>query len=113
MELLVIGVVALLTSGLSLFSGFGLGTILMPVFALFFPVLLAIAAITSCISPTTCSNSLSWPGRRIGARSSALAYRPRRGVVSRPSTVPAAQYRTIHPLRTHNACARLPREASQ
>ncbi len=44
MELLLIGVVALLTSGLTLFSGFGLGTILMPVFALFFPLPLAIAA---------------------------------------------------------------------
>ncbi|WP_434033906.1 TSUP family transporter [Cupriavidus sp. a3] len=44
MELILIGVVALLTSGLTLFSGFGLGTILMPVFALFFPLPLAIAA---------------------------------------------------------------------
>ncbi len=44
MELVLIGVVALLTSGLTLFSGFGLGTVLMPVFALFFPVPLAIAA---------------------------------------------------------------------
>lgn len=44
MELILIGTVALLTSGLTLFSGFGLGTILMPVFALFFPVPLAIAA---------------------------------------------------------------------
>jgi len=44
MELVLIGVVALLISGLTLFSGFGLGTILMPVFALFFPVPLAIAA---------------------------------------------------------------------
>jgi uncharacterized membrane protein YfcA len=44
MELVLIGVTALLTSGLTLFSGFGLGTILMPVFALFFPALLAIAA---------------------------------------------------------------------
>lgn len=44
MELALIGVVALLTSGLTLFSGFGLGTVLMPVFALFFPVSLAIAA---------------------------------------------------------------------
>lgn len=35
---------ALLISGLTLFSGFGLGTVLMPVFALFFPVPLAIAA---------------------------------------------------------------------
>jgi len=44
MELVLIGVVALLTSGLTLFSGFGLGTILMPVFALFFPLPLAIVA---------------------------------------------------------------------
>lgn len=44
MELLLIGAVALVASGLTLFSGFGLGTILMPVFALFFPVPLAIAA---------------------------------------------------------------------
>lgn len=44
MELALIGVVALLISGLTLFSGFGLGTVLMPVFALFFPVPLAIAA---------------------------------------------------------------------
>jgi uncharacterized protein len=44
MDLVVIGLVALLTAGLTLFSGFGLGTILMPAFALFFPVPLAIAA---------------------------------------------------------------------
>ena len=35
---------ALLVSALTLFSGFGLGTLLMPVFALFFPVEAAIAA---------------------------------------------------------------------
>ena len=44
MELVLIGVSALLVSGLTLFSGFGLGTVLMPVFALFFPLPLAIAA---------------------------------------------------------------------
>lgn len=44
MELVLIGVAALLTSGLTLFSGFGLGTVLMPVFAVFFPLPLAIAA---------------------------------------------------------------------
>jgi len=35
---------ALLVSSLTLFSGFGLGTVLLPVFALFFPVPVAIAA---------------------------------------------------------------------
>lgn len=44
MELLVIGLAACLVSGLTLFSGFGLGTVLTPVFALFFPVTLAVAA---------------------------------------------------------------------
>lgn len=44
MELVLIGVSALFVSGLTLFSGFGLGTVLMPVFALFFPLPLAIAA---------------------------------------------------------------------
>ena len=44
MELVLIGLAALLTSGLTLFSGFGLGTMLMPVFALFFPLPLAIVA---------------------------------------------------------------------
>lgn len=44
MELALIGLVALVASGLTLFSGFGLGTILMAVFALFFHLPLAIAA---------------------------------------------------------------------
>jgi uncharacterized membrane protein YfcA len=44
MELVLIGIVTFFVSGLTLFSGFGLGTVLMPVFALFFPVPLAIAA---------------------------------------------------------------------
>lgn len=44
MEYLVICLVAMLVSALTLFSGFGLGTVLMPAFALFFPVPVAIAA---------------------------------------------------------------------
>ncbi len=44
MEYLVVCVVAVLVSALTLFSGFGLGTILMPAFALFFPIPIAIAA---------------------------------------------------------------------
>ena len=43
MEYLVICIVALITSGLTLFSGFGLGTLLMPAFALFFPLEIAVA----------------------------------------------------------------------
>lgn len=44
MEYLVVCFVAMLISALTLFSGFGLGTVLMPAFALFFPVPVAIAA---------------------------------------------------------------------
>ena len=42
-ELIVLCVSAFLTSLLTFFSGFGLGTILLPVFAIFFPVEVAIA----------------------------------------------------------------------
>jgi len=43
MEILIISLTSLFASGLTLFSGFGLGTILMPVFAIFFPVDIAVA----------------------------------------------------------------------
>lgn len=43
MVYLVICIVALVVSALTLFSGFGLGTLLMPAFAIFFPVEIAIA----------------------------------------------------------------------
>jgi uncharacterized protein len=44
MDYLIVCAVAFFASGLTFFSGFGLGTILMPVLALFFPVPIAIAA---------------------------------------------------------------------
>ena len=43
MEIILICLAAFLASLLTFFSGFGLGTILMPVFALFFPLEMAIA----------------------------------------------------------------------
>jgi len=43
MEYVVICLVAFLTSILTFFSGFGLGTILLPAFALFFPIELSVA----------------------------------------------------------------------
>lgn len=43
MAYLVICLAAFMASGLTLFSGFGLGTLLTPVFAIFFPVQIAIA----------------------------------------------------------------------
>src|SRR6188472_341861 len=43
MEIFLLCVVALITSLLTFFSGFGLGTILTPVFAIFFPIEMAIA----------------------------------------------------------------------
>jgi uncharacterized membrane protein YfcA len=44
MDILVVCVVALLASGLTFFSGFGLGTLLLPAFALFMPLEQAVAA---------------------------------------------------------------------
>lgn len=43
MEYVLICIVALIGSGLTLFSGFGLGTLLVPVFAVFFPIEIAIS----------------------------------------------------------------------
>ena len=44
MDYVVVGLAALIVSGLALYSGFGLGTLLMPVFALFFPIPVAVAS---------------------------------------------------------------------
>jgi len=44
MEIAIVCVVALLASGLTFFSGFGLGTLLLPAFALFMPLEQAVAA---------------------------------------------------------------------
>jgi len=44
MEYFVVCLVALIASGLTFFSGFGLGTILMPALAIFFPVPIAVGA---------------------------------------------------------------------
>ncbi len=44
MDVLIITIVAAFASALTLYSGFGLGTILLPAFALFFPAPLAVAA---------------------------------------------------------------------
>jgi uncharacterized membrane protein YfcA len=43
MDVLLVCLTAFLAAGVTLFSGFGLGTLVMPVFALFFPVELAIS----------------------------------------------------------------------
>src|SRR5512133_2289269 len=43
METVLISIVAFFTAILTFFSGFGLGTILLPVFAIFFPVEIAVA----------------------------------------------------------------------
>jgi len=43
MEYFIVCLTAFIISALSLFSGFGLGTVLMPVFAIFFPVYIAVS----------------------------------------------------------------------
>lgn len=44
MEYVLVAIIALLASGLTLYSGFGLGTVLLPVFALLMPLEVAVAA---------------------------------------------------------------------
>ncbi|OHC75946.1 MAG: hypothetical protein A3G18_01670 [Rhodospirillales bacterium RIFCSPLOWO2_12_FULL_58_28] len=44
MDILIISLAAFFASGLTLFSGFGLGTVLLPVFSAFFPVPVAVGA---------------------------------------------------------------------
>lgn len=44
MEYIIVAVASLIVAALTLFSGFGLGTLLMPVLVLFFPVEIAVAA---------------------------------------------------------------------
>ena len=44
LSFVVVGLAALFVSGLTLFTGFGLGTLLLPAFALFFPLSVAVAA---------------------------------------------------------------------
>jgi len=44
MDYLAVALAALFVSALSLYSGFGLGTLLMPIFALFFPIPVAVAS---------------------------------------------------------------------
>ncbi len=43
MDIIIVSITALLTSLMTFFTGFGLGTILTPVFAIFFPIDIAIA----------------------------------------------------------------------
>ena len=44
MDYLVVALCAFLAPGLTLYSGFGLGTLLLPMFAFFFPVEMAVGA---------------------------------------------------------------------
>ena len=46
MEIATVCLVALLASGLTFFSGFGLGTLLLPAFALFMPLIALLQSLT-------------------------------------------------------------------
>ena len=60
---MIIVIASFVTAGLTFFSGFGLGTILMPVFAVFFPVEIAIA-LTGVVHFTTNLFKLTIVGRK-------------------------------------------------
>jgi len=59
----VVGIAAFAVSALTLFSGFGLGTLLMPVFALFFPVPVAVAS-TALVHAANNAFKVALLGRR-------------------------------------------------
>lgn len=67
MDIVVIAVVAMLASALTLYSGFGLGTLLLPAFALFFPAPVAVAAtgtvhlLNNLFKGTLLRNRADWP----------------------------------------------------
>ena len=67
MDIAIIAIVAALASALTLYSGFGLGTILLPAFALFFPAPVAVAAtgvvhlLNSLFKGTLLRNRADWP----------------------------------------------------
>lgn len=67
MDFVVIALASFLTALLTFFSGFGLGTILMPVFALFFPVEVAIA-LTGVVHFTNNLFKISLVGKYIDRR---------------------------------------------
>lgn len=76
MELIVISLTALLASLMTFFSGFGLGTILTPVFVLFFPVDVAIALtgivhlLNNIFKISLVGKQINWPiGLRFGLTS--------------------------------------------
>ena len=79
MDFVIISSVAFLAAILTFFSGFGLGTILTPVFMIFFPVEVAIA-LTGIVHFFNKEKSLIYKMRMLGAINSLLNkkswYRP-------------------------------------
>lgn len=67
MSYLVVGITALLASGLTFFSGFGLNTILLPAMAVFFPVETAVA-MTAVVHMTNNAFKLTLVGRKVNVR---------------------------------------------
>lgn len=67
MAFIVVGLAAILTSALTLFSGFGLGTLLMPAFALFFTVDMAVV-LTAIVHFLNNLFKLALVGRHADAR---------------------------------------------
>lgn len=64
MTYFIVGITALLASGLTLFSGFGLNTILLPVFVLFFPIETAVV-MTAFVHMANNAFKLAIVGRKV------------------------------------------------
>ena len=78
MSLFIIILVSLLASALTLISGFGLGTLLLPVFAIFFPIDVAVATSTARTTTTiTCVVCASVVDDAVVAANDATGVAPR------------------------------------
>ena len=67
MDYALIGAVALVASGLTFFTGFGLGTLLLPAFAVFFPAPIAVG-LTAAVHFLNSLFKLALVGRRADLR---------------------------------------------
>ncbi|MEP7264026.1 MAG: sulfite exporter TauE/SafE family protein [Bacteroidota bacterium] len=99
MELIIISVVALLASLMTFFSGFGLGTILTPVFILFFPVDVAIALtgivhlLNNFFKISLVGKQINWPvGLRFGCTAIVGAFIGARLLLMVADSVPLYSY---------------------
>jgi len=100
MDYAVVAIAALIVSALALYSGFGLGTLLMPVFALFFPIPVAVAS-TAVVHLANNVFRISIVGRGADWRT-VLAFGLPAAALAIPGAFLLVQLADITPLATYN-----------